>query len=37
MIKYLLKKYLIQLLLFDKEIKRLIKEVALTSIHRKDV
>jgi len=37
MIKYLLKKYLIHLLLFDKEIKRLVKEVALTNIDRKDI
>ena len=34
MIKRLFKKYLVQLLLSDKEIRRLLREIALTSIER---
>jgi hypothetical protein len=35
MIKRLFKKYLIKLLLSDKEVRRLLREVVLTSIERK--
>jgi hypothetical protein len=35
MIKRLFKKYLIKLLLSDKEVRRLLKEIVLTSIERK--
>ena len=35
MIQKLLKKYLIKLLLFDEEVQRIVKQIALTSIRKK--
>jgi hypothetical protein len=35
MIQKLLKKYLIKLLLFDEEIQRIVKQIALTNIRKK--
>ena len=35
MIKKLLKKYLINLLLLDEEVQKIVKQIALTSIQRK--
>ena len=35
MIKKLLKKYLLELLLFDKEVQDMVKQIALTNIRKK--
>jgi len=35
MIQKLLKKYLIKLLLFDEDIQRIVKQIALTNIRKK--
>ncbi len=35
MIRILFKKYLLQILLSDKEVRRLLREIVLTSIERK--
>jgi hypothetical protein len=35
MIKYLLKKYLLEFLSFDKEVQDMVKQIALTNIRKK--